>query len=333
MSRFFQALEQAERERALRTDAPPTAPRVVEAAQAPVAPPPPPSRADAAPTEAVRRPAAAAVVERPGPEGREVGIDEHLVSLLAPASFEAEQYRVLRHLVEHLHRSAGLRVTGISSPGVGDGKTTTAINLAGALAQGHEARVLLVDADMRRPSVLRYLGTDTNGRLGLADAILRSDVTLADVVTRYEEFNVDVVHAGARPAVPYELLKSRRLGEILETARQQYEYVIVDTSPLVGLPDCKVLGKWIDGFVVVVNAHRTQRKAVGEALTVLDPSKIVGLVFNGDERRMTGQYYPYDVNAGGAGRRRRGWGRAVNRVRGALRDRFALGRRGRAGGV
>src|SRR5881296_1977191 len=79
--------------------------------------------------------------------------DKHLVSLIAPRSVEAEQYRVLRHFVEQTRKDVGLRMIGVTSPAVGDGKTTTAINLAGALAQAADTRVLLVDADLRRGSV------------------------------------------------------------------------------------------------------------------------------------------------------------------------------------
>ena len=78
-------------------------------------------------------------------------VDSHLVSLVAPAGLEAEQYRALRHLVEQRHKDGDLSVIAVSSPGVGDGKTTTAINLAGALSQASNAAVLLIEADLRRP--------------------------------------------------------------------------------------------------------------------------------------------------------------------------------------
>src|SRR4029079_18216104 len=76
----------------------------------------------------------------------------------SPATFEAEQYRALRHTIEQRHRAAGLQVIAVTSAAVGDGKTTTAINLAGALAQAADARVLLVDADLRRPALGGLLG-------------------------------------------------------------------------------------------------------------------------------------------------------------------------------
>src|SRR5437867_12391119 len=85
-------------------------------------------------------------------------IDEHLVSLFAPNSYEAEQYRTLAHTIELMHKDLGLRVLVVTSPTAGEGKTTTAINLAGALAQSSQARVLLVCADLRKPTVIEQLG-------------------------------------------------------------------------------------------------------------------------------------------------------------------------------
>src|SRR5436190_17896024 len=99
-------------------------------------------------------------------------IAEQLVSLLSPNSFAADQYRTLRHSIERLRREGGLRVLAMTSPTPGDGKTVTTLNLAGALAQGHDARVLVVDADLRRPSVAKYLGLDLQPSRGLSDVLL-----------------------------------------------------------------------------------------------------------------------------------------------------------------
>src|SRR5712664_2392045 len=95
-------------------------------------------------------------------------IAEQLVSLLAPDSFAADQYRTLRYTVERLRKEGGLHVLAMSSPTPGDGKTITTLNLAGALAQNPDSRVLVVDADLRRPSVARYLGFDLEASAGLA---------------------------------------------------------------------------------------------------------------------------------------------------------------------
>src|SRR5262245_23428674 len=98
-------------------------------------------------------------------------LDTHLVSLTAPSSFAAEQYQGLRLTLERLTRVRDAQVIAISSPAAGDGKTVTAINLAGALARGSSDRVLLIDADLRRPSIAKQLSIP-DGTPGLADALL-----------------------------------------------------------------------------------------------------------------------------------------------------------------
>lgn len=243
---------------------------------------------------------AASIEPTPGPlpvppEPRHVPdiADDHLVSLISPAAFEAEQYRALRHVVEQMHKAASVSVIAVSSPAVGDGKTTTAINLAGALAQSPEARVLVIDADVRRPSVAGLLG-GADGAPGLVDAILDSALTLDRLLLARPQFNLSFIHAGHdAPRSPYELFKAARLGELLDEARGRFDFVIVDTPPLAAVQDCRLLARWVDGFLVVVAAHRTPRRLVEEALTVVERAKILGLVFNGDDDRKHVDHYGY----------------------------------------
>lgn len=240
------------------------------------------------------------------------GIDGHLVSLVTPATFEAEQYRALRHMIEELHANSGLAVVAVSSPSVGDGKTTTAINLAGALAQSAEAKVLLIDADLRAPAVEIKFGLRDTPSPGLVGAIVDRSLSLADVVRRRSPFGIDILPAGDRPTAPYELLKSARLAELFQEARRAYDYIIVDTPPLVAVPDCRVLASVVDGFLIVVTAHRTPKRLVEEALAVVEPAKMIGLIYNGDERPLSGYYsreYGLSTNSNGHGHRKWRWGR------------------------
>jgi protein-tyrosine kinase len=262
-------------------------------------------------------------VQPPAPAVRALrpagNIDAHLVSLLDPISPKAEPYRTLRYIVEQAHRVQQVSILAVSAPTVGDGKTTTAINLAGALAQASDARVVLIDADLRRPSVHQYLGMG-EARRGLADAILDTTLTLVDVVRPCPPFNLSVLPAGTLTPSPYELLKSPRLGQLFEEARLQYDYVVVDSPPLVPLPDCRIIGKHVDGFLLVVRAHKTPMKMFDEAARVLDASKVLGVVFNGgDDARLDDAYaaaYGTDGRNGGTpttGRRRSAWGFFTNR--------------------
>jgi len=220
-------------------------------------------------------------------------VEGHLVSLINPASCEADQYRVLRHKVEWMHVNSGLSLIAVSSPTLGDGKTTTTINLAGALAQACEVRVLLVDTDLRLPSVGAQLGIADYDGPGLVDLIRKPSLVLEEVVQYLPQFNLSVLQAGKPQAAPYELLKSPRLKDLLEGAKQQYDYILLDTPPLIPLPDCQVITKWVDGFLVVVAANKTPQKLLEEALNVMDPAKAIGLIFNGDDRPFFGHYHYY----------------------------------------
>ena len=217
-------------------------------------------------------------------------VEAHLVSLLHPTSFLAEPYRALRHIVEQRQRTGKLSILAVSSAGGGEGKTTTAINLAGALAQAPGSRVLLIDADLRTASVARHLVLGEVGSHGLVDAILDSKLSLYDVVRARPPFNLDVLPAGILPATPYEVLKSPRLEELLEEARGRYDYVILDTAPLVPVPDSRLIGKLVDGFLLVVAAHKTRSKLLAEALNLMEPAKLLGLVFNGDDETPSSNY-------------------------------------------
>jgi protein-tyrosine kinase len=312
--KVVKALEQARRDRGLTDPVPPVAraPRVSEPAMRP-APATAPS-----PTVIPLRP-----FQPPVPSLKTLalsgGIDGHLVSLLDPVSPRAEQYRTLRYIVEQAHRVEQVSILAVSAPTVGDGKTTTAINLAGALAQATDARVVLIDADLRRPGLHQYLGMG-EARRGLADAILDTTLTLVDVVRPCPPFNLSVLPAGTPSPSPYELLKSPRLGQLFEEARLQYDYVVVDTPPLVPLPDCRIIGKHVDGFLLVVRAHRTRTKMFDEAARVLDSAKVLGVVFNGsDDTALDDAYaaaYGTDEAGGGdsgAGSGRRRWRFFTNR--------------------
>src|SRR5918996_3186956 len=219
-------------------------------------------------------------------------LDSHLVSLTAPASFAAEQYQGLRLTVERLARSRDMKVIAISSPAAGDGKTVTAINLAGALARGGDERVLLIDADLRRPSVARQLAM-TDARTGLADALANPGTALADVVKSMPQFNLDVIPAGTLRSGISQILRSPRLDAFIQEARQRYAYIVLDTPPLLPVFDSALLAKSVDGVLMVVSANQTPRKLLGEALNMLEPSKVLGIVFNRDERPLFGYYNSY----------------------------------------
>jgi capsular exopolysaccharide synthesis family protein len=220
-------------------------------------------------------------------------IDKMLVSLTDPGSFAAEQYQGLRLKVERL-RARGVRVLAVTSPGISDGKTVTSINLAAALADGSGARVLLIDADLRRPTVGIHLGLHDPDGAGLADAIGDERIGLSQVVRRIDHANtLAVVLAGSKPVSSHELFRSPRFESLLQEARDLYDFVVLDTPPVVPVCDTVLLSRSVDGVLVVVAAHETRRKLLEQALNLIDESKVLGIVFNGDDTTLFEQYKEY----------------------------------------
>ena len=223
-------------------------------------------------------------------------LDSRLVTLTAPHTFAAERYQGLRLKLEQLRAQQALKTIAITSPGAGDGKTLTSINLAGVLARDTDARILIVDADLRRSSVSRELGID-KGAPGLADLIAGSTKPLEKLVRRPDGCAFDVLPAGSSSRPIHRLFRSDRFAQILDEAKAHHDYVILDTPPLVPVFDAAVLARAVDGVIVVVAADRTTRKMLGAALDLLDSSKVIGLVFNADNAPLFGYnssaYRPY----------------------------------------
>ena len=209
-------------------------------------------------------------------------LDDHLVSLLEPTSHAAEQYRAVRLAIETFRHERGTRTVGVTSPGRGDGRTITALNIAGALAQSADARVVLVEADLRHPGVARALGLPT-GR-GLSTYLLDANMGIDAVISRPAGVAFAVIPAGTVSSMPYELLKSPRLAGLLSALRDRFDYVVVDTPPALPYPDVGIVRDLVDGFVVVVRANRTPRELLRDCMTAIGRERGLGLIFNDDER-------------------------------------------------
>lgn len=210
----------------------------------------------------------------------EVSLDKHpIVDFAVGSSRASEGYRRLRTNLAFVRVDEPPRCIAVTSPGAGEGKTTTSINLAAALAEdGHS--VVLVDADLRRPSVA--------GRLGLAEAVgltsfLRSEGTVLDFVQRGPVDGLDVLVAGALPPNPAELLGSLRAQEGIAALRARYDYVIVDTPPILPVADAAILSQFVDGVLMVVRAGGTRSQDLANAYSSLVTARafMLGVVLNG----------------------------------------------------
>jgi Mrp family chromosome partitioning ATPase len=152
--------------------------------------------------------------------------------------------------------------------------------------------VLLIDADLRRPAVARNLGAESNER-GLLQLLGEGGRDLADHVTRVAGTRLDILGCESRQSDTYEVLHSPALRTLFDRAREMYTLVVVDTPPVVPVPDSNLLGGVVDGYIVVISANATPRKLLGEALSLLDASEVLGLVLNRDARPLFGHYGTY----------------------------------------
>jgi capsular exopolysaccharide synthesis family protein len=203
--------------------------------------------------------------------------DKRCIALLEPESFVAEQFRVLRTRLDSLAAERPLEVLAITSAVSGEGKSHVAINLALVIAMGVARKVVLVDCDMRRPVVNRSLGLVPD--VGLAEILL--DRARPDQAIRaIEGTSLEVLGVQLQPPNPSELLAGSRMRELVATLGQEYDWVILDTPPTLGLPDSKIVSELCDAVLMVVQAGETPRAEVEAALDALDPGRVVGLVLN-----------------------------------------------------
>src|SRR3989454_9411186 len=171
-------------------------------------------------------------------EWRADAFDGHLVSLVDPTSFEADQYRTLRLVLEQMH--AGKKLIAVTSAVAGDGKTTTALNLAGALAHAPDTRILVADFDLRTPSVGARLGLTAQSP-GLVDLILDQDLVPDDVVQWHPQFRLAVLPAGRPLAGQDGLPKAPPPAAVPPGPGLPYYDLVADTTPPVAVADSPLL--------------------------------------------------------------------------------------------
>jgi tyrosine-protein kinase Etk/Wzc len=216
-----------------------------------------------------------------------------LVSLASPDDPTSEAYRALRTNVTFVNaEQRQLQLICVTSPGPGEGKSTTASNLAITLAQ-QGTRTLLVDADLRRPLVHRAFNLVQEP--GLTD-VLVGTAHLKEAIRPNVITNLDVLPAGALPPNPSELLGSEPMQRLLEQLRTEYDTVIFDSPPTLAVTDAAVLGAGADAVILVLRAGETEEVAAQRALQQLRrvQARVAGSVLNGVERERD-RYYNYYV--------------------------------------
>lgn len=228
----------------------------------------------------------------------ERAIDPYLVLFGDPRGAEAEQYRGLRNHIVAMNPEHSPRTVLLTSALPGEGKSTTTLNLGMALAEQGDTRVLVVDADLRKPRIEALLGI--NRRKGLSE-VLRSRYTLDRAIHRTPYKNLYVIGAGALPANPSELLASDRMRMVLNALKEDFNYILIDSPPVLDVTDTPTLGRIADGVLLVVRLESTPRQDVDRSLGVLENlgSNVLGTFVVGTRKLARKRKYSYQGDADG----------------------------------
>ncbi|GGD65709.1 CpsD/CapB family tyrosine-protein kinase [Paenibacillus nasutitermitis] len=214
-----------------------------------------------------------------------------IITDLNPLSAISESYRTLRTNLQYAEADRPLQLLMVTSANPKEGKTTTINNLAVAYAQT-EKTVLLVDADLRKPTA--HVSFRLSNRCGLTDVLSgRASASEAAQTTHID--NLHVMPSGSIPPNPSELLGSRRMDQLLEELRGIYDIVLIDTPPVLAVSDAQIMSTRCDGVLLVVNARSVKKQQAIKARDALQfvQARIVGVALNQTAVRESSAYYTY----------------------------------------
>lgn len=216
-----------------------------------------------------------------------------LFVLQDPRSPVAEQFRALRTRILTFAREKNLKTFLVTSCLAAEGKSTVASNLAISIARGINEHALLVDCDLRRPTIHKLFRL--NNKTGLSH-YLGNNLPLSLTLSKTAIEKLSVLPAGPLPDNPTELLSSHKMADLLSELKKQYEdrYIIIDSSPAHQTPETMVLSKHVDGIILVVKAGATGRDIIKDTVESMGEEKIIGIVFNMSSERLNSHYYNYN---------------------------------------
>lgn len=233
-------------------------------------------------------------VQAPVPDMAERVENPFLVTANDPGSLAAEQYRKLKSLIVKLSKMGDFKkALMVTSPVAGEGKTITSLNLAITLAQEFDHTVLLVEADIRKPSVLNYLGI--RAERGLTDCVV-DGLDISEVLVKTGIGSLSILPAGPRVDNPVELFSSNRMNALFDEIKTRYSdrYVIVDTTPLLSFAEPQYIANAVGAVLLVVREGMTTPEKLKRSLEILKNNNLLGVVSNGVSRMSSMQgYYGY----------------------------------------
>lgn len=206
-------------------------------------------------------------------------VDKYIVCITEPHSSAAEQYKKLKARILKAAAKDSFNTIMVTSSDIGEGKSITAINLAVAMSNEIDYTVLLVDADLRNPSIHKYFGIES--QYGLGDYLM-GRAKLQDILIKTGIGKLVILPGGEPPENTAELLSSEKMKMLVQEMRLRYKdrYVIFDSSPLLVAADSLLLGSCMEGIIFIIQEGRTSQKAAMQSISLMKGWNILGVVFN-----------------------------------------------------
>ena len=217
-------------------------------------------------------------------------VEPRLVTITHPHSTYCEEYRSLRTQILHKSQRQKLQSIVVASINASEGKSITALNFSWLLAQTDGVKALIIDSDLRMPSLTDYLGIETDK--GLSD-ILAGSAELKDSIIRLEPAGLHLLPGGEARSDVAELISGPKFREILRQAREMFDFVIIDAPPLGIFTDAAVLINHADGAMLVVRSGRTRYAMVDRVMEQVPRDRMLGVVLNQSEDVLDETHYNY----------------------------------------
>jgi succinoglycan biosynthesis transport protein ExoP len=223
-----------------------------------------------------------------------IQLEGRIVFYTAPHSPAADRFRYLRMRLRERWNTGKLKSLLITSPLPHDGKSTVTLNLATALSEGGNRKVLVIEADLHRSPLIQYLGL--RGWSGLTDCI-DAGLNPLSAIRQLQPLGWYLLPAGEPRRNPTELLQSPVLSGVTQTLSPYFDWILIDAPPVIPLTDALSLRQRADASLLVVRAGRTPKQAIDEAVALLGKQHILGMVLNGVEG-LNQRYVKYGYNRG-----------------------------------